>query len=344
MKAPKEWFEIDYYAILSIEKFSNSEAITKAYRTLAKQLHPDAINGSENAFKELSSAYAVLGNVEKKALYDQCQRLVMQKQESLKEDSFTAKKTIIEPVLPNGANRRQRFSLKVTEAILGCQKTISVEKSVLCQMCDGQGSPTNSLRSKCSTCDGSGVLGNDGSDNIPYLCWRCHGRGVLAVPGCVVCHGGGTVETTESITVKIPPNTIDGQLIRVEGYGYASIDNGAGDLYLEVETERSSALWRVGNNLYSILPLTIGEAVLGTTCEVMGLEPLVLNIPPETQSGKGFILNGKGVPSSLTGEAGGDLYVTIQIVVPTGLDRKRQKMVMELDKFYETPVREDYHT
>ncbi len=360
MPAQREWLEKDYYAVLGVSPTATDKEITRAYRKLAKQYHPDANPGSEERFKEITAAYDVLGDEPKRKEYDEIRRLGAAGvggfgfpggfggpggQTIRMEDLGD-----LGDVLGNlggifGGGRRQRAAgprrgadvetelhLSFEDAVRGVTTSVNVAGEARCETCGGSGAAPGTTPVTCPRCGGKGFLDEpQGLFSLSRVCPECAGRGTKIEKPCPTCKGSGVTVRTRPVRVRIPPGVEDGQRIRVKGRGEAGRANGPpGDLYVTVHAGSHKLFGRRGRNLTITVPVTYPEAALGTTVTVPTLEDQVtLRVPAGTSPGKTFRVKGRGVPGH--GRNGpGDLLVTVDVTVPGKLTDEQRAAVEEL--------------
>jgi molecular chaperone DnaJ len=368
MAAQREWLEKDYYAVLGVAPTATDKEITRAYRKLAKQYHPDANPGSEDRFKEISAAYDVLGDEAKRKEYDEIRRLGAAGMGGFGgfPGGFggTGQTVRIEDLGDLGdllgglggvfgGGRRQRTAgprrgadvetelhLSFEDAVRGVTTAVNVAGEARCQTCGGSGAAPGTTPVTCPRCGGKGFLDEpQGLFSLSRVCPECAGRGTKIEKRCPTCKGSGVTTRTRAVKVRIPPGVEDGQRIRVKGRGEAGRANGPpGDLYVTVHVGGHSLFGRRGRNLTLTVPVTYPEAVLGTTLTVPTLDGRVtLRVPPGTPGGKTFRVKGRGVPGH--GRSGpGDLLVTVDVTVPAKLTEEQRAAVQQLaDLSQESP-------
>lgn len=229
-----------------------------------------------------------------------------------------------------GRDLEHHMHLSFRDAIRGTQVRITVNRNETCPGCKGSGAGKGAA-TVCSTCDGKGTLTRQsGAMRFQGPCPDCNGTGKRR-PRCPNCGGTGIVTHPETFDVRIPPGVNEGSRVRVAGKGNAGRQGGpAGDLYIVTEVETHPIFERKGDNIYVKLPVTVGEAALGAKIEVPTIDgPSTIKIPPGTQSGQKLRLRGKGAPS-LRGEARGDQFVEVQVVVPKIADERSKELLREL--------------
>jgi molecular chaperone DnaJ len=353
MAAQREWFEKDYYKTLGVVSTASDKEITRAYRKLAKQYHPDANPGSEDRFKEISAAYDVLGDPEKRKEYDEVRThgpvggfgapgggtFRMEDMGDL-SDLFgglfrTGGRTTTQRGPQRGADMEAQLHLSFQDAVHGVTTSVNVPQEARCSNCRGSGAAPGTATHTCPRCGGTGSLNdNQGLFSLSTVCPDCVGRGTLFDTPCPVCHGTGTEQKVRSIKVRIPAGVEDGQRIRVKGRGAPGQGMAPpGDLYVVVHVGKHAVFGRSGRNLTVTVPITFPEAALGTTITVPTLDGKVtLKVPPGTQSGRVLRVRGRGVPgtSGRNGGKPGDLLVKIEVLVPTELTEEQRAAVESL--------------
>jgi molecular chaperone DnaJ len=358
----REWFQTDYYKVLGVSADATEKEITRAYRKLAKQFHPDANPGAEDRFKEISAAYDVLGDPEKRKEYDDVRRLgplaggfgrpgagnagngtfnfriddLGDIFGGLFNRGAAGGRMSQRPTNFGGPRRGQdvetELHLSFEEAIEGVVTAVNVVTGAVCATCAGSGSKPGSLPITCPRCGGTGTLNdNQGLFSLASPCPECRGRGLKVVDPCPTCNGSGTERRQRQVKVRIPAGVEDGQRIRVKGRGEPGENGGpSGDLYVVVHVGSHKVFGRKGRNLTLRAPITYPEAALGADITVPSLDGSVtLRIPPGTSSGKTFRVKGRGVH---TGNSAGDLLVTVDVSVPTELNDSERTAIEALAK------------
>lgn len=346
----------DYYELLAISRNADEGEIKKAYRKLAMKYHPDRNPDnpeSEEKFKEIQQAYAILSDPKKRAAYDQYGHAGVDP--SMGGGGFGGGfggfgdvfEDIFETVFSGGrgAGRQSRgqrgadlqFNIQFTleEAASGKEVEITVPRHGTCGTCSGAGTKKGTSPKSCETCNGIGqVRIQQGFFSIQQTCPSCHGEGKIIVDPCESCNGQGRVRESKKLTVKIPAGVDNGDRVRLSGEGEAGAHGGGpGDLFVQVNVKQHSIFERHDNDLHCEVPISFVESALGGSIEVPTLEGRVtLKIPAETQTGKVFRLRGKGM-KSVRGYAQGDLLCKVVIETPINLSRKQKDL---LSKFHES--------
>jgi molecular chaperone DnaJ len=356
---PREWFEKDYYKVLGVPEGATEKEITRAYRKLAKQYHPDANpddTKAENRFKEVSSAYDVLGDQAKRQEYDELRKLGpaggVFGGGPAGPGGFSGNVRIddLGDLLGGLFGRGQRgrggarpatgprrgedleasLHLSFEEAIAGVTTTVNVTSDVACGTCHGTGAAPGTSPVICSVCGGRGVLDdNQGFFSFSQPCRACGGTGMRIEEPCPTCGGRGLERRPRQVKVRVPAGVADGQRIRLKARGGTGINGGpAGDLYVVVHVAPHELFGRKGKDLTLTVPITFAEAALGSSVTVPTLDrPVTVKIPPGTRSGRTFRVRGKGAPS---GSSTGDLLVTVEVVVPQNLSDDERAAIEKL--------------
>ena len=368
MVAQREWLEKDYYRVLGVSSTATDKEITRAYRKLAKQFHPDANPGTEDRFKEITAAYDVLGDAAKRKEYDEVRRLGAAglgglgggfggqggstfRVEDLGDlgdllgglgGAFGGGRRSRNAGPRRGADVEAELHLSFEDAVRGVTTTVHVAGEARCETCGGTGAAPGSSPVTCPTCHGRGALDdNQGLFSLSRVCPQCSGRGTIIETPCRTCRGSGVQRRTREVKVRVPAGVEDGQRIRVKGRGAAGRANGpSGDLYVTVRVSPHPVFGRRGRNLTLTAPVTFPEAALGSTVTVPTLDdPVTLRIPAGTSSGQTFRVKGRGVPGP--GRSGpGDLLVTAEVAVPKKLtDEQRAAVEQYARASHEDPRR-----
>ena len=345
----------DYYEILGVAKDASQDDIKKAYRQLARKLHPDVNHDdpqAEDKFKEAKEAYDVLSNQDKRAQYDRFGHAGANGQGFGGFDGaeFGGGFSDIFDMFfgggggagARGGNRPRRgtdlrydLSITLKEAMTGKEVELKLPKQETCQTCDGTGAASKSDIETCSACNGTGQ--EESIQNTPFgrivnrrVCSSCQGQGKKIKNACTECRGQGKIRKTKTIKVNIPAGVDTGAKIRVSGEGEPG-DNGGtyGDLFIVISVKPHDFFERDGDDIYCEIPITFGQAALGDEIEVPTIDGKVrIKIPEGTQSGKLFRIKGKGAPR-LRGYGTGDQFVKTVVVTPTKLSSRQKELLKE---------------
>ncbi|MDT8342925.1 MAG: molecular chaperone DnaJ [Thermohalobaculum sp.] len=352
----------DYYDVLGVARGASAEELKKAYRSKAKELHPDRNQDKPEAeaqFKEVNEAYDVLKDPEKKAAYDQFGHAAFEAGTGASAgaggrpgDFGSAFSDVFEDLFgdfmggrrggrgPGGVRRGAdlRYNLRVSldEAFRGKQATISVPGSTKCDACSGTGAEGGAQPQTCPTCAGHGkVRASQGFFTIERACPTCHGQGQIVKNPCRACGGQGSVRKDRALNVNIPQGIETGTRIRLAGEGEAGVKGGPpGDLYIFIEVEPHAIFERDGLNLYCRVPVPMTTATLGGEIEV----PLLdggrsrVKVPAGVQSGKQLRLRGKGMPALQRAGQTGDLMIEVQVETPVNLSKRQQELLRDFEK------------
>ena len=354
----------DYYEILGVSKTASLEEIKRKYKELAKKYHPDVSKEGDatEKFKEISEAYAVLSDSNKKATYDQFGHQGFDQRYS-QEDIFRGfdfdifdeifgrsgggfGSSIFDMFFQGGGQGRRgprkgsdlRYDIEITlsDAALGVKKDVSFNKKIRCDVCDGTGSK-DGKKEKCETCKGTGQYTRSqrtpfGSFITSTPCHACNGTGRVIKNICKNCSGHGVISKKISLEVNIPAGVDTGSNLRIRGKGEEIGEGQAGDLYVVIHVKENDFFERRGDDIYIRHAISFSEAALGTTIEVPTLYTKVeIKIPAGTQSGTFFRLKSKGIKSLIDGRVG-DQYVEIIVVTPTNLSKAQKELLSELSK------------
>jgi molecular chaperone DnaJ len=347
----------DYYATLGLSRGASIEDIKKAYRKLAMQHHPDRNPGdtaAEHKFKEVTEAYDVLKDEQKRAAYDRFGHAAFENGAGGRANGFDfgfggGFADIFDEMFgefmggrrggpaqsARGADLRYNLEIMLEEAFAGKQAKIRVPTMAPCESCEGSGSAKGASRRSCSTCNGAGrVRATQGFFTIERSCPTCQGAGEVIDKPCRSCEGAGRVRKERALSVTIPPGVEDGTRIRLAGEGEAGLRGApAGDLYIFLSIVPHGVFQRDGAHIYCKVPIPMTTAALGGVVEVPTVEGsrARLTIPPGTQTGSQFRLKGKGM-SVLRSTGRGDMYVQAQIETPVNLSRKQQDLLREFER------------
>jgi len=355
----KDWLEKDYYKSLGVAKDADAATIKKSYRKLARELHPDKNPGdakSEARFKEVSEAYDVLSDKDKRAEYDEARAAFAGgrvpggfgggAQTFDMSDVFGSGRgggsfsDLFGGMFgggAGGATHRPRSSgpsrgqdvnaevkLEFEEAVRGATLPLQLSGPGACALCHGSGARPGTSSRTCPTCAGSGYVShNQGAFGFSEPFRDCKGTGRLIDDPCPECHGSGVTNQTRTITVRVPAGVRDGAKLRIAGKGTPGQRGGpAGDLYVTVHVGEHHLFGRSGDDLTLTVPLAFAEAALGTTLRVPTLDGAVsLKVAPGTPNGRTLRVRGRGVPKK---GGHGDLLVSVEVAVPSSLSSEAQ--------------------
>jgi molecular chaperone DnaJ len=365
----REWFDKDYYQVLGVPKNASVAEIKKAYRKLAQQFHPDANPGNADAeerFKEISSAYDVVGDEEKRKSYDEVREMAASgygpggvggqgpsgwpggpggfggpggvRYETADFDIGDllrgfggGGRTRQRQQRPQrGADLETEVEISFDQAMTGTTVPVRISGPAVCHTCHGSGAEPGTRPITCPTCGGSGSVSvNQGFFSMERPCPECRGAGRIIEHPCPTCHGTGAERRTRKFQVKIPVGVKDGARIKLAGRGEPGPAGGQpGDLYVKVRVGRHAVFGRRGDNLTVDLPVSYPEAALGANVEVPTLSgPVTLKVPAGTPNGKTFRVRGKGAPKK---GGHGDLLVTVNVDVPGKLSREEKQLLKQL--------------
>jgi molecular chaperone DnaJ len=354
----------DYYKTLGVDKTASKEDIKKAFRKLAMEHHPDR-GGNADKFKEISEAYSVLSDDNKRAQYDTYGSAgptgagggfnsqdfgggfggfdfsgFGQNGQGFEFDlgdifsDFFGGRASGRKAHKKGKDISVDMELSFHDSVFGAEKTIRITKTSKCKECQGSGAKSGTQMQTCSNCGGQGkvreakrsMFGTFMTENV---CDVCGGSGKIPKEKCSTCNGKGITKREEELSVKIPADIEDGETIRLSGGGEAIKDGSNGDLYIRIHVRKDNTFRKEGKNLITELNIKLSDAVLGTKVNLKTLDgEIELKIPEGTQFGEMFRIKGKGVPIDSTRR--GDLLIVINIKIPTRLSRQSKKTFEDL--------------
>ncbi len=343
--APRnDWLEKDFYKVLGVSDTATEKEITRAYRKLAKEHHPDAKPGdtiAETKFKEISEAYDVIGDADKRKEYDEFRRLGpiggmfgggggggfngnfrVDDLGDLLGGLFNRNRGRGPGQGTTGPQRggdlAAELHLSFVDAVQGITTQVHVQSDATCHVCSGSGAAPGTSPVICPTCGGRGVIAEEqGMFSFSQTCRTCGGHGMKIETPCGNCRGTGVEHRPRQVKVRIPAGVTEGQRIRLKGRGAAGRNGGpAGDLYVTVRVGSHPLFGRADRHLTLTVPVTYAEAAMGTTVKVPTLtDPVTVRIPAGTQTNAVLRVRGRGVPAD-GGRSAGDLLVTVQVAVP----------------------------
>jgi molecular chaperone DnaJ len=354
----------DYYDVLGLARGASADEIKKAYRTKAKELHPDRNSDNpdaESQFKEANEAYEILKDAEKKAAYDRYGHAAFEGgmggggrpgAAGGQGDFASAFSDVFDDLFGDfmggrGGGRGRaargadlRYNLRVTleEAYSGLQKTINVPTSVACSSCSGSGAEGGAEPQTCPTCSGMGkVRAQQGFFTVERTCPTCGGLGQIIKNPCKVCSGQGRVHKDRALSVNIPAGVETGTRIRLAGEGEAGMRGGpSGDLYIFIEVKKHDLFERENINLFCRVPVSMATAALGGDIEVPTIDGgrSRVKIPAGSQSGRQMRLRSKGMPA-LRGGPAGDMFIELAVETPVNLTSRQRELLKEFEDLSE---------
>lgn len=355
----------DFYKTLGVEKGASKEELKKAYRKLAMKYHPDQNKDNPEAeakFKEISQAYDILKDEQKRAAYDQYGEAAFDGSmggggggggfpgggmgggagafSDIFEDMFG-------DMMGGGRGGRSsggaargsdlQYTLEITleDSFKGKEAKIKVPVNETCETCKGSGGEGSSGAANCDTCDGHGrIRQQQGFFTVERACPTCQGQGSVIKDPCKKCSGDGRVKKEKSLQIKVPNGVDSGRRIRLSGEGEAGFRGGPrGDLYVLLSIKAHKFFKRDGANLYCRVPIPVTKAALGGEIEVPTIEGKAskVKVPSGTQTGQQFRLKGKGM-TMMQSQNRGDLFIEIFVETPVNLNKKQQDLMKQLDK------------
>jgi molecular chaperone DnaJ len=341
----------DFYEMLGVAKSAGPDDLKKAYRKLAMQCHPDRNPGdkaAEQKFKEISEAYDVLRDEQKRAAYDRYGHAAFENGRGAGPGDFgfaAGFADIFDEMFGDfvggrrgqqsatrGNDLRYNMEISLDDAFKGKQASVRVATLVGCESCSGTGAETGSKPVACPTCHGHGrVRAQQGFFTIERTCPTCHGGGRVIENPCRVCAGQGRVRREKTLSVSIPAGVEDGNRIRLSSEGEAGVRGGApGDLYIFLSVKPHRFFQRDGANIQCRVPIDMATAALGGSIEVPAIDGTraKLTIPSGTQAGRQFRLKGKGM-SVLRSPSRGDMYIEVTVETPVNLSKRQQELLRE---------------
>jgi molecular chaperone DnaJ len=341
----------DYYDILGLLKGASKDEVKKAFRKKAAEHHPDKKTGDEEKYKEVTEAYAVLGDEKKKAEYDTYGQSFSGaggggggpfggggfQQGGM---DFDMNDIFSQFGFGGGGQQAKRgrdisidINLKFEDAVFGVTRKVLLTKTNICDTCTGSGAKPGTDLSSCTTCNGQGKVREQrqsimGSFTTVRECNTCNGSGKIPKERCGTCVGVGVAKTEEEIGIKIPAGIQNGEVIRMTGRGEAIPHGQAGDLYIKIHAEPHKTIKREGTTLSTTLPIKLTDALLGSTYSVQTLDGAIdIKIPAGVTHGELVRIKDKGVPSE---RGRGDFMVRVSVETPKKLSKKARKLVEEL--------------
>ncbi len=359
----------DYYKILGVNKNASQDELKKAYRKLAHEHHPDKNGGNDAKFKEVTEAYSVLGDAQKRQQYDQFGSAGANMggggfngqggfggfdfsgfqqgfgQDGVEFDLGDIFGSMFGGGRSRGQQRKERrgedlgteVTISFKDSIFGTDAKLNLDREILCGTCKGTRSEKGHQPETCKTCAGKGVVNEVrrsmfGAFNQTVTCKDCDGIGSKPKVKCSHCKGKGTERKKETITITVPPGITDQETLRVREYGNAIPGGGYGDLYVRIYVKNDTAFTKSGADLHAPLQISISEAVLGKEVPLEALDgKMLVTVPPGTSHGDILRIRGKGVPVSGSSRLG-DLMLRVSIKIPRKVSKEEAKMFEELGK------------
>ena len=356
----------DYYEVLGVKREATIDEIKKAYRKLAVQFHPDKNPGNieaEEKFKQISEAYEVLSDAQKRQQYDQFGHQAfapgggagagyggfaggIDLEEALRTfmGAFGGGGSIFDDFFGGGGGRATgtahdastrgsdlRFDLEIDfeEAVFGSHRDITIPIMTECQACKGSGAEPGTKKETCRRCNGHGMMvSSNGFFRVQQTCPTCGGTGQIVKQPCRSCHGEGRVRNKSAISLKIPPGVETGSRLRLAERGEGGVRGGAaGDLYVVLHVKPHELFQRRDEDIFVEVPVPLHIASLGGEIEVPTIHGFAkLKIPPGTESGSVFRLRGKGL-TNIRGYRSGDEHIRVAVEVPVQLDSKQKELL-----------------
>lgn len=354
----------NYYEILGVDKSASQDDIKKAYLKLAKKYHPDLNPGDASAgekLKEVNEAYEVLSDQTKRSNYDNFGdpngnafsgtgagggfggfSSGFGGFEDILSNMFGgfggfSSRSSKQSMAQDGADIDINMTLSFVEASFGVKKNINLNRSEVCETCNGSGAKSGTSPIPCSRCNGTGTI--QVTQSTPFgrmmtqtVCPECKGKGSIIKEKCTACSGAGVVRKNRNIEINIPGGIDNGQIITLRGQGEAGTNGGtAGDMHIIIKVQEHKTLKREGYNVFVTVPISFTESILGTEITVGGInEKVQVKIPEYTQTGTKITVKGKGT-KVLNKNQFGDLIVTIEVELPKSLDRAQKLLIEKLN-------------
>ncbi len=360
---------MDLYEILGVRRGAGGGEIRRAYRRLARRYHPDLNPGDREAqarYAQITRAFETLNDPERRRAYDAGVLLEPTEpapsygfegfdfsvQASVGAEASTFGELFADVLTrtlggqegpQRGAHLHATVSISLAEALTGAERQVPLTRHVACRVCLGRGA-VQAAACDCPACGGTGrVRSSRGHMVFARPCERCGGSGQLSWVTCRSCGGQGVEVRGETVAVAVPPGIADGAELRVPGGGHAGRRGGErGDLFVRVQVEPHPLFRREGPDLHLVLPVAVHEAALGARVEVPTLEgPVLLRVPPGTQSGQRLRLRGRGLPAPRQGTRG-DLLAEVKLVLPSPLDERAKELLREFARIHHEDVRREW--
>lgn len=350
----------DYYDVLSIARNASDDEIKRAYRKLALQFHPDrnAAPDAADRFKEVTEAYQILSDSQKRTMYDRYGHAAFQTGAAGGGADFSnfvgvSIEDIFESFFggtrgraaraPRGQDLRYDMRITLEEAVFGAEKDVTLNRQITCEHCSGTRMEPGTEPIRCTTCNGTGEIRRTqqsifGQFVNVMMCDRCNGEGTIISEPCHECHGRGSLRGQRTLRISIPGGSDDGLQIRLSGEGEPAPPGGApGSLFVVLHVQPHRYFKRQGNDLLLEIPIDVAQATLGTEFEVKSLDGKgqALKVPAGSQSGRIVRLRGEGVPI-LRERGRGDLLVQLKVKIPSELTDEQKKLFHQLAQSFGT--------
>ena len=340
----------DYYGLLGVSRNATDVEIKRAYRKLARELHPDINPDEGERFKEISAAYEVLMDPDKRRIVDLGGDPLSSGPAGGGFAGFGGLGDVFEAFFGGGGGARGpigrvrpgsdsllRMRMTLADSATGVTKQVTVDTAVLCDLCQGRGTHGNTTAVTCDICGGRGEVQSVQRSLLGQImssrpCPTCAGVGEVIPNPCQRCNGDGRVRARREISVKVPPGVADGMRIRLAAQGEVGPGGGpAGDLYVEVHEQPHDFFVRDGDDLHCTVTVPMADAALGTAVSFEGVlgEATQITVGAGTQPGAVVTLRGEGMPR-LRSEARGDLHAHVEVMVPTKLDARTRELLTEI--------------
>ncbi|PTW62785.1 molecular chaperone DnaJ [Breoghania corrubedonensis] len=351
--------KLDYYEVLGVTREADDKTLKSAFRKLAMKFHPDRNPGDSDAeakFKEISEAYDVLKDAERRAAYDRFGHAAFENggmggQRGFSGDFASTMSDIFDEFFggmgggggrrqgsggrERGADLRYNMDIDLEEAYTGKTVEIEVPSSIVCETCTGTGAKPGSSPTTCRTCGGAGrVRASQGFFTLERTCPHCQGRGEIIADPCPDCSGSGRRVEERTLSVNIPAGIEDGTRIRLAGEGEAGLRGGpSGDLYIFLSIRPHAFFQRDGADLFCRAPISMTTAALGGQFEVPTVDggKTRVKVPEGTQTGKQFRLKGKGMPVMRSTQFG-DMYIQVTVETPQNLTKRQRELLQEFEE------------
>jgi molecular chaperone DnaJ len=338
-----------YYEVLGVAREATPEDIRKAYRQAALKNHPDRNPGDTTAearFKEVTEAYQVLCDDEKRQRYDRFGHAGLNGMPDLGNDIFSHFQDIFSEFFGGFGGQRQRRGparghdirvqqrLTLRDAFTGCKREVALRTPAACEECSGSGAKPGTKRKQCGSCGGSGQVSTSrGFVMFTQTCPECSGEGSVVKTPCASCNGAGLVEKSRKVVVSFPAGIDSGQRLRVPGQGMpGNLGGPAGDLYVDVELAPDERFERDGCDLVTRAPISITQAILGgsVVVELPDESTVPIDVPAGSQPNDVITVKGKGVPR-VDGRGRGALQVVVQVEIPREISQAAKDLLQKLD-------------